>query len=109
MSMKCGRHILIVDDCKPFRETVKACLIEDGYRVSVAADSRALREIMSRDPADLVIIDLKLSGEDGFSHIHFLREHHHCGVIMLAAQTDIMDRIISLEIGADDYVCVKDL
>ncbi len=103
-SMIDGRHILIVEDCEPLREAVANYLDHEGYRVSVAADGWAMREKIARDPADLVIVDLMLPGEDGFSLTRYLREHYRCGIIVLTASTDLMNRVVGLEIGADDYV-----
>ncbi len=99
-----GRHILVVEDCEPLREAVAAYLGREGYRVSVAGDGWAVREKIAHDPPDLVIVDLTLPGEDGFSITRFLREHHRCGIIVLTASTDPMNRVVGLEIGADDYV-----
>jgi two-component system, OmpR family, response regulator len=99
-----SKHILVVDDCGPLRETVAAYLGGEGYRVSLAADGEAMRETIARDPADLVIVDLMLPGEDGISLTRYLREHHHCGIIVLTASLDIMNCVVGLEIGADDYI-----
>lgn len=97
-------HILIADDQKSCRDMVAAHLVHEGYQVSEAADGRTLREMMARNPAHLVIVNLMLPDEDGFSHIRFLRERYRCGIIMLTARADLMDRVIGLEVGADDYV-----
>jgi len=98
------KHIIVVDDCEPLRDTIAVYLQGEGYRVSVAGDGDAMRETMARDPADLAIIDLMLPGEDGFSLTRHLREHYHCGIIVLTASTDATNRIVGLEMGADDYV-----
>src|SRR6266567_3700463 len=99
-----GKHLLVVDDCGPLRETIAAYLGGEGYRVSLAPDGDVMRETIARDPADLVIMDLMLPGEDGFSLTRYLREHHRCGIIMLTASRDAINRVVGLEIGADDYV-----
>jgi two-component system, OmpR family, response regulator len=103
-TMDNSKHIVVVDDCAPLRETIAVYLRSEGYRVSLAADGETLREMIAHDPADIVIIDLMLPGEDGFSLTRYLREHHRCGIIMLTANTDTMNRVVGLEIGADDYV-----
>jgi two-component system OmpR family response regulator len=99
-----SKHIVVVDDCAPLRETIALHLRGEGYRVSLATDGETMRETIARDPADIVIVDLMLPGEDGFALTRFLREHHGCGIIMLTASEDAMNRIVGLEIGADDYV-----
>src|ERR1700722_10291886 len=99
-----GRHILIVDDCEPLRETLATYLGHEGFRVSTAGDGSAARESIAHDPPDLVIVDLMLPGEDGFSIARYLREHHRCGIIVLTASTDLTNCVVGLEIGADDYI-----
>ncbi len=99
-----SKHIVVVDDCAPLRETIAVYLRGEGYRVSLAADGETMRDTMVRDPADIVIVDLMLPGEDGFSLTRYLREHHRCGIIMLTASADAINRVVGLEIGADDYV-----
>src|SRR5258708_37294343 len=100
---KC-KHIVVVDDCAPLRETIAVLLRGEVYRVSLAADGETMRDTIARDPADLVIVDLMLPGEDGFSLTRYLREHHRCGIIMLTASADPTNRVVGLEIGADDYI-----
>src|SRR5437868_10391812 len=99
-----SKHVVVVDDCAPLRETIAVYLRGAGYRVSVAADGGIMRETIAHDPADIVIVDLALPGEDGFSLTRYLREHHRCGIIMLTGSIDAMNRIVGLEMGADDYV-----
>ncbi len=98
------KHIVIVDDFEPLRDAIAVYLRGEGYRISLAADGEAMRETIVRDPADLVIVDLLLPGEDGFSLTRYLREHHHCGIIVLTGSTDHVNRVVGLEIGADDYM-----
>lgn len=104
IDMGSTKHILIVDDDPGIRDVVKTFLANEGFRVSVAADGKAMREVMAHDPADLAILDLMLPGEDGFALARFLREKYSCGIIMLTAKTDSTDCIVGLEVGADDYV-----
>jgi DNA-binding response OmpR family regulator len=99
-----SKHIVIVEDFAPLGESIAVYLRGEGFRVNLAADGGALRDAIARDPADLVIVDLMLPGEDGFSLTRYLREHHRCGIIMLTASADSTNRIVGLEIGADDYI-----
>ncbi len=99
-----SKHVVVVDDCAPLRETIAVYLRGEGYRVSLVADGETMRDTIVRDPADIVIVDLMLPGEDGFSLTRYLREHHRCGIIMLTANADAINRVVGLEIGADDYV-----
>jgi DNA-binding response OmpR family regulator len=102
--MKTQKHVLVVDDHKPFREISETHLAQDGYRVSLAEDGQSMRKIMEQDPANLVLVDLTLPGENGLSLIRFLRENYSCGIIVVSARSDLTDRVVGLEVGADDYV-----
>lgn len=97
-------HIIVNRPPQGGQLEVEACLTEEGFRVSHAEDGAQLRRMMSEDPGDLVFVDRRLPDEDGFSLTRFLREHHRCGIIMTLGRPDPMDRIIGLEIGADDVV-----
>lgn len=98
-------HIAIVDDEAQIREAVGEYLELHGFRVSLAEGGKALRRIMAGDePLDLVILDLNMPGEDGLSIARHLREHSSIGIIILTAAGQTLDRIIGLEIGADDYM-----
>lgn len=97
-------HILVVDDDPDLREMLGAWLTQEGYRVSAAPDGLGLRRQMAMEAVDLVLLDLVLPGEDGLSLTRFLREHTHTSIIILTGKGDILDRIIGLEVGADDYV-----
>src|SRR5712692_1367619 len=90
------KHVVVVDDCAPLRETLAVYLRSEGYRVSLAANGETMRETIAHDPADLVIVDLMLPDEDGFALTRYLREHHCCGIIMLTASVDAMNRIVGL-------------
>jgi len=97
-------HILIVDDDDSIRSLLKEYLDGQGYRTSTAADGRALKEQLRQGPVDLIVLDLMLPGEDGFSLCHWIRSERDTPVIMLTARTHSTDRIRGLELGADDYV-----
>lgn len=98
-------HIVVVDDEPDIRETLREYLELQGYRVSMAGNGVALRAVMaeSSDIA-LVILDINMPGEDGLSLARFLRENHQVGIIMLTAAGETVDRIVGLEMGADDYM-----
>jgi len=97
-------HILIVDDHREIRELVSRALIKDGFRVSTAADGRAMRKVLADSRIDLILLDLMLPGEDGFSLCRSLRAESDIPIIMLTAKGDEVDRVIGLELGADDYL-----
>lgn len=97
-------HIVIVDDEKDVRETFGEYLGGRGYDVSLAESGEALRAVMDEKPADLVLLDLNLPGEDGLSLARYLREDCDCAFIMVTAADDAVDRVIGLELGADDYI-----
>lgn len=99
-------HIVVVDDEQEIRETVEEYLELHGYRVTVADGGPALRAIIENDDADvdIVLLDINMPGEDGLSLARFLRETTNIGVIMLTASGEVIDRIVGLEMGADDYL-----
>jgi two-component system, OmpR family, response regulator len=102
--MNGSAHILVVDDQKEICEVVQHYLTSEGYRVSVAHDGVGMRKIMEQDAADLVILDLMLPGEDGLALARQLREASSVGIIILTGRGETVDRIIGLEMGADDYL-----
>lgn len=97
-------HILIVDDHAEIRDLVGRALKKEGFRVSAAADGRAMRKVMADHRIDLVLLDLMLPGEDGLSLCRGLRAESSIPIIMLTAKGDEIDRVVGLEVGADDYV-----
>src|ERR1700741_1322569 len=98
-------HILIVDDQREICDLVQEYLSGEGYRVSTAQDGAGMRKIMAQSPVDLVILDLMLPGEDGLTLARALRqEMPNVGIIILTGRGEIVDRIIGLEMGADDYL-----
>ena len=97
-------HILIVDDAPEIRDVVEEYLTGEGFRVSTAPDGAGMRSVLNRSPADLVILDLMLPGEDGLSLARLLRSQSGIGIIILTGRGDTVDRIIGLEMGADDYL-----
>ena len=97
-------HILIVDDDTDICDLVDNYLTQEGYRVSVAHDGNGMRQSMARSAVDLVLLDLVLPGEDGLVLARWLREESKVGIIMLTGRAEPVDRIIGLEMGADDYL-----
>jgi DNA-binding response OmpR family regulator len=97
-------HILVVDDQQEICDLVREYLTDEGFRVSIARDGTELREQMARSPVDLVILDLMLPGEDGLQLARELRNQSEIGIIMLTGRGETVDRIIGLEMGADDYL-----
>src|SRR5215471_14603132 len=97
-------HILVVDDQREICELVENYLTGEGYRVSTAQEGAEMRRIMAQSPVDLVILDLMLPGEDGLTLARSLREESEVGIIILTGRGETVDRIIGLEMGADDYL-----
>src|ERR1700760_2092321 len=97
-------HILIVDDQKEICDMVQDYLSSEGYRVSTAHDGSGMRRVIAQSAVDLVILDLMLPGEDGLTLARSLREESNVGIIILTGRGETVDRIIGLEMGADDYL-----
>ncbi len=97
-------HLVVVDDEPDIREMLQEYLEMQGFQVTAADGGEALRAIVADGRVDLVILDITMPGEDGLSLARFLREKHDVGIIMLTGAGDIIDRIIGLEVGADDYL-----
>jgi two-component system, OmpR family, response regulator len=97
-------HILVVDDQREICDMIQDYLSSEGYRVSTAHDGAGMRRVIAQSPADLVILDLMLPGEDGLTLARWLREDSSVGIIMLTGRGETVDRIIGLEMGADDYL-----
>lgn len=102
--MEEGAHIVVCDDEPDIRDTLSEYLERRGYTVSCAEDGTALRELVDEAPIHAVILDINMPGEDGLSLARFLRERGGIAIIMLTASGDVVDRIIGLEMGADDYL-----
>jgi two-component system phosphate regulon response regulator OmpR len=97
--------IVIVDDDARIRDLLRRFLAQEGYDVLLAEDARALQRITSRETVDLLVLDVMLPGEDGLSICRRLRQAgDKTPIIMLTAKGEDVDRILGLEIGADDYL-----
>jgi two-component system OmpR family response regulator len=97
-------HILVVDDQQEICDMVQDYLSSEGYRISTAHDGSGMRRVMAQSAVDLVILDLMLPGEDGLTLARALREESTVGIIILTGRGETVDRIIGLEMGADDYL-----
>jgi two-component system OmpR family response regulator len=97
-------HILIVDDEREIREPLSKYLGKNGLRTSIAANSTEARGVLKNSAIDLVVLDIMMPGEDGLSLCRHLRETTNIPVILLTAMAEDTDRVVGLEIGADDYV-----
>jgi DNA-binding response OmpR family regulator len=96
--------VLVVDDEHTIREVVVRYLEREGYRTLEAADGNRARELLEGDTPDLVVLDLMLPGTDGLELCRWIRSRSQLPVIMLTARGEESDRIVGLELGADDYV-----
>jgi two-component system, OmpR family, phosphate regulon response regulator OmpR len=96
--------ILVVDDDKDVRDTLREYFEFCGFDVSVAGDGNGMRKVLANRPIEVILMDLNLPGEDGLALTRDVRASHPVGVIMLTAAGQTIDRIIGLEMGADDYV-----
>ncbi len=97
-------HIVVVDDDARIRNLLQRYLTQEGFRVTVVDGGGALREVMSRDTVDLVLLDLVMPGEDGLSLAREIRAASTTPIIMLTGKGDLVDRVVGLEMGADDYI-----
>ncbi|MFN3302497.1 MAG: response regulator [Roseateles sp.] len=97
-------HIAVVDDEVAITELLARYLAGHGFRTTQLHSGRALMETMASDPPLLVLLDLGLPGEDGFAIARQLREHWRCGLVIITGRGDAVDKVVGLEIGADDYV-----
>ena len=97
-------HILIVDDDRDIRDLLSEYLQKQGYRTTVAGDGRAMRAVLGRNKPALIVLDLMLPGEDGLTLCREIRAHSDIPIIMLTARGEEVDRIVGLEMGADDYL-----
>jgi two-component system OmpR family response regulator len=99
-----AKTILLVDDDEEIRRLTADLLGREGFLVELAADGREMDRVMERVQPDLVVLDLMLPGEDGLSICRRLRTTGNMPILMLTAKSDETDRVVGLEIGADDYV-----
>jgi two-component system OmpR family response regulator len=103
-AMEPAPHIAVVDDHRDIRDLVGRYLSQHGYRVSLADSVGALRRLLEKNSFDLIVLDIMMPGEDGLSLCRYLRSATDLPVILLTAMTEETDRIVGLEVGADDYL-----
>ena len=96
--------LLVVDDDAEIRELIQAYLDKQGYQVICVEDGSAMDEVLAESSVDLILLDLMLPGEDGLSIAKRLKQTRNTPIIMISAQGEEVDRIVGLEIGADDYI-----
>ncbi len=97
-------RILVCDDEQDVREMLQEYLGKRGFAVTTAANAQELRSVLTRGGSDLIILDINMPGEDGLAALRSLRVESQIPVIMLTAAGEVVDRIIGLEMGADDYL-----
>ena len=97
-------HILLVDDEASLREPLADYLVKQGYKIQQAADASAARSLLNAYVFDIILLDIMMPGEDGLSLCRYVTDKTDIPVIFLSAKTEETERIIGLELGADDYI-----
>ena len=97
-------HVLVVDDDPAIRELVSDYLGTNELRVSAVADGKAMQQVLAEQVVDLIVLDLKLRGEDGMALARKLRDDSEIPIMMLTGRAEEADRVMGLELGADDYL-----
>jgi DNA-binding response OmpR family regulator len=97
-------HILIVDDDVRICQMLTRYFQQEGYRVSAVSDGVAMRTQLKASPVDVILLDVVMPGEDGLSLAREIRAKSDVGIIMLTGRDELLDRVVGLEVGADDYV-----
>ena len=104
MTHASGSHLLVVDDDSETRELLSLYLGQQGFDVAVVEDGKAMDTWLADNSTDLVILDLMLPGEDGLSIARRLQSEYRLPIVMISARGEELDRIVGLEVGADDYL-----
>ena len=97
-------HILVVDDDPRIRQMLTHYFAQEGYRVTAAADGAAMRAQLDARPVDVILLDVVMPGQDGLALAREIRAKSDVGIIMLTGKDEVLDRVIGLEVGADDYI-----
>src|SRR5687767_14987540 len=97
-------HILIVDEDDQIRPLLRDCIEKSGYQTTAAANGAAMRRLLEETNIDLIVLDLMLHGEDGFSLCRSLRANSQIPVVILTARAEDADRIAGFDAGADDFL-----
>jgi two-component system, OmpR family, response regulator len=104
ISTNAAIHILVVDDEEQIRTLLANLFTREGYKVSLARNSAETIAVLAEMPVDLITLDLNLGGEDGLVLARELRASRDVPIIMISAKSDEIDRVVGLELGADDYI-----
>jgi two-component system, OmpR family, response regulator len=99
-----AQHILVVDDDESIRSLIHEYMTENGYRVTTAANGTEMQTALGHEDVDLIVLDVKMPGEDGFSLARAVRQSSDVPIVMLTGQSHEVDRVLGLELGADDYL-----
>jgi len=103
-AMSNAAHLLVVDDDSEVQALLRRYFVREGFQISTAGNGAEMRAMLARDPVDLVLLDLGLPGEDGFALTQELRAGWNAAVIIVTGRGEPVDRVVGLELGADDYV-----
>ncbi len=99
-----AQHILVVDDDEAVRTLLRECFELEGFQVSEAKDGQELAARLAASAPDLITLDLKLGGENGLELARKIRETRNVPIVMITGKSDMIDRVVGLELGADDYI-----
>jgi DNA-binding response OmpR family regulator len=99
-----GKRVLVVDDDPKIRDLLRRCLEGDGFAVTEAVDGASVSLALTRSLPDLVMLDLNLGRDNGLDIARSIRRDHAMPIIMVTGKDDVIDRIVGLELGADDYI-----
>lgn len=102
--MTAGKNLVIVEDDPDIRLLLERCLTADGYRVTSLSAAAGLDDILAPGDTALVIMDVGLPDSDGLTLTRHIRQRHNLGIIIVSGRGDLTDRVVGLEIGADDYI-----
>ncbi len=105
MNGKTAAHILVVDDEPEIRLMLRRLFEREGFAVSEARDGAELFAALERDPVGLITLDIRLGGDDGLELARQVRARLNVPIVMISGRGDMIDRIVGLELGADDYIC----
>jgi len=99
-----GKHLAIVEDDANIRVLLEKVLAADGYRVTTLATAAGVDDMLAKGGVDLIIVDVGLPDADGLVLTRHIRQNHNLGIIIVSGRGDLTDRIVGLEVGADDYI-----
>jgi DNA-binding response OmpR family regulator len=99
-----AQHILVVDDDEAVRTLLRDCFELEGFHVSEARDGQEMSTMLMTNAPDLITLDLKLGGENGLELARKIRETRNVPIVMITGKSDMIDRVVGLELGADDYI-----